>query len=879
MEKLHFKTNVQIKSIIGKDLINDDNIAILELVKNSFDADAKRVDISFCNLKSNDDKGNDTFSENTSRLFIRDDGVGMDLTDITDKWLNIAYSEKKSRSRQFNRMMAGAKGVGRFSCDRLGQFLRLYAKKNGEKCIVLNIDWRKFEIDDKTKEIQSVDINYELIDDNSLAQKGFHGFEHGVILEIIKLRSNWVYPDGSVWDTDKLSDLKKYLEKLINPNQAFEKNDFGIYLNAAEFVSENESKSQNEKFIGKVENTIFQKLDFKTTSIECKSIEDGRIIQTTLKDKGDTIFWIKEVSDYYPEIKEFKITLYYLNTYAKAFFTKQTGMRSVSYGSVFLFLNGFRIPPYGEEGDDWLKLEQRRSQGYKRFISARDLVGQIEILDSNNSFQIVSSREGLVKNDNYEKLAERNGLFYRVLRRLEKYVVDGLNWDSIPDEDKNKVSEIEKKIISGELSEEDLKYQEDAKTKRRRIYESIHSIINASPKKVVELYINEDLIESKIIEEKELAEQEFSRLLFDFENKKISGDLLAQILQKKAQKSKELEKQLADFSKYTTNEATAKAIAEIQSYKDTIEKQAAIIESLQKQLEEKEKERASAQSDADERIKEAEKKRKEAERKAEEERRKAEKEEIKRKEAERRAEEERWAKEMAERERDIQIRKNKYLSATRHLTPDVRDILHVIKLSSDDAIGIISTAKFQLSNNKTDELRASLDEFEYHINKINKLSRLITKADLTLLTQTNLVDISTFIEEYLNNFKKSFRIQYHSTMTEPLEKKIPILDLSIVLDNLKSNSEKAGATELRLDFSREGRTYIVDFSDNGVGVDLNHFTPESIFEEGITNRRGGSGIGLSTIRERMRENLNGNIEFLGNGLHFDSGATFRLTFE
>ena len=178
MEKLHFKTNVQIKSIIGKDLINDDNIAILELVKNSFDADAKRVDISFCNLKSNDDKGNDTFSENTSRLFIRDDGVGMDLTDITDKWLNIAYSEKKSRSRQFNRMMAGAKGVGRFSCDRLGQFLRLYAKKNGKQCLVLNIDWRKFEIDDKTKEIQSVDISYELIDDNSLAQKGFRGFEH-----------------------------------------------------------------------------------------------------------------------------------------------------------------------------------------------------------------------------------------------------------------------------------------------------------------------------------------------------------------------------------------------------------------------------------------------------------------------------------------------------------------------------------------------------------------------------------------------------------------------------------------------------------------------------------------------------------------------------
>ena len=168
MEKLHFKTNVQIKSIIGKDLINDDNIAILELVKNSFDADSKRVDISFCNLKNNDDKVTDTFSENTSRLYIRDDGVGMDLTDISDKWLNIAYSEKKSRSRQFNRMMAGAKGVGRFSCDRLGRFLRLYAKKNGKQCIVLNIDWRKFEIDDKTKvQIKNIKFTHLINNQNN----------------------------------------------------------------------------------------------------------------------------------------------------------------------------------------------------------------------------------------------------------------------------------------------------------------------------------------------------------------------------------------------------------------------------------------------------------------------------------------------------------------------------------------------------------------------------------------------------------------------------------------------------------------------------------------------------------------------------------------
>ena len=854
MEKLHFKTNVQIKSIIGKDLINDDNIAILELVKNSFDADAKRVDISFCNLKSNDDKGNDTFSENTSRLFIRDDGVGMDLTDITDKWLNIAYSEKKSRSRQFNRMMAGAKGVGRFSCDRLGQFLRLYAKKNGEKCIVLNIDWRKFEIDDKTKEIQSVDINYELIDDNSLAQKGFHGFEHGVILEIIKLRSNWVYPDGSAWDTDKLSDLKKYLEKLINPNQAFEKNDFGIYLNAAEFVSENESKSQNEKFIGKVENTIFQKLDFKTTSIECKSIEDGRIIQTTLKDKGDTIFWIKEVSDYYPEIKEFKITLYYLNTYAKAFFTKQTGMRSVSYGSVFLFLNGFRIPPYGEEGNDWLKLEQRRSQGYKRFISARDLVGQIEILDSNNSFQIVSSREGLVKNDNYEKLAERNGLFYRVLRRLERYVVDGLNWDSIPDEDKNKVSEIEKKIISGELSEEDLKYQEDAKTKRRRIYESIHSIINASPKKVVELYINEDLIESKIIEEKELAEQEFSKLLSDFENKKISGDLLAQILQKKAQESKELEKQLADFSKYTTNEATTKAIAELQSYKETIEKQAKIIESLQKQLEEKEKEIASTQTDADVRIKEAEKKRREAEQKQKE----------------------------AEADRDLIKQQNRYLESTRTISAEEESFIHIINVYSQE----INPAFEKISDivSTTSVPNALIKEISIirtFFDKVLNAASLLTKANIKQLANKEIINLSEYIEEYIQtcseilfrdlNFKvvNDNHVEYYGAYS--------MLDISVLLDNLISNAKKENADRIQINIFEENGKYIIDFSDSGKGVSDPTLLGDRMFELGVTTRFGGSGIGLASVKKIVTD-MKGRVCFLGNNIYL-KGATFRIEFD
>ena len=847
MDNLHFKTNVQIKSIIGKDLINDDNIAILELVKNSFDADAKRVNISFCNLKNNDDKKTDSFSEKTSRLFICDDGLGMDLTDINEKWLNIAYSEKKTRTRQYNRMMAGAQGVGRFSCDRLGQFLRLYAKKSGEPCIVLNIDWRKFEVNDKTKEIQSIEIEYETLDNKTMEQRGFHSFEHGVILEIIKLRSNWVYPESSGWDTDKLTELKKYLEKLINPNQAFEKNDFGIYLNAEEFLVENSHKALNNRFIGKVENTIFQKLDFKTTSIECKSIENGKLMLTTLKDKGETIYWIKELSEFYPNIQNFKITLYFLNTYAKAFFTKQTGMRSVSYGSVFLFLNGFRIPPYGEEGDDWLKLDQRRAQGYARFISARDLVGQIELLDDHESFQIVSSREGLVKNENYDKLTDKGkGLFYKVLRRLERYVVDGLNWDSIPEEDKTKISEIEKKIISGELSEKDLKYQEDFTIKRQRIYESIHTLINASPKRVVELYINEVLIESKIAEERQLAEQEFSKLMIDFENKKISGEFLAQLLQKKAKESETLEKQLKEYSKYTTNEATAKAIVEIQTYKNFLEKQANLIKSLQEQLEKKRQEIDNIRKDANNRIYEAEQKQKQA-----------------------------------EKERDIVSQKNRYLESTRIISVEEESFIHIINVYSQE----INPAFLKISeivrlNSIPNELIKEISVVRTFFDKILNAASLLTKANIKKLAEKEIINLSEYIDEYI---QKSSEILFRDICFKVINNNnveyygaYSLLDISVLLDNLISNAKKESAKEIQINIFQEKGKYIIDFSDSGNGVSDPTLLGDKMFELGITTRYGGSGIGLASVKKIVSD-MKGHISFLGNNIYL-KGATFRIEF-
>lgn len=861
---LHFKTNVQLKSIIGKDLINDDNIAILELVKNSFDADAKQVKIKYFNLKQNDDKNVEAFSNFTSRLIIQDDGIGMDIKDIRDKWLNIAYSEKKSNKTQHKRRMAGAKGVGRFSCDRLGEYLNLYSKTaNENKYFKLSIDWKKFEIEDEDKEIQSIPLKYETLTPKEFQDLGFSLFEHGVLLEIIKLRSNWAYSildkNGNItnWDTNKLVELKKYLEKLINPNQAFESNDFGILINAPEFIEENKILDEHSKFLGKVENRIFEELDFKTTSIEIKTLEDGRETLTTLKDKGEIVFWIKEKNIYYPNIKNAKATVYYLSTYAKSYFTKQTGIRSVDYGSIFLFINGFRIPPYGDVENDWLGIDHRKAQGHSRNIGLREIVGQIEILDENNDFQIISSREGVVRNDNFKQLTlstNNNSFFFKSFRRLERYVVEGLNWDSSiydnKDAEESKIlKEIESKIISGAISEDELLFREDEKTKKNRIYSTIHSLISAKVSDVIELYINENLITQKIDEEREASEREFNQLIEDFSNKKIDSDTLNKILHKKAQENEELEKQLKEFSKYTTNEATSKAILELQNYKETIEKQTKLIQELQNQLEELKRQKDSAEKSA-----------------------------ISYKEKVSKVEE----------DLIIEKEKNLYLLATRRtLSPDADGLIHTIKINNIEVRDGIENIIDDLTEDdyNVQDLIKKLGFLKICAERSLKMAEFATRADLKEDIEKREVDIVTYIEEYVTLYGETFSEKLKFTFSRNnarLSKSLSVLNMSIILDNLISNAVKWGADKIHFEFEQiSDKKLFVFISDNGNGLSKRYLDySEKIFELSVRDTPptglSGSGIGLYYTKNLLNE-MNCDIDFVGNGTKL-SGATFKIKF-
>ncbi|VEI69239.1 DNA mismatch repair protein [Serratia fonticola] len=282
--KYHFKTHSDLKNIIGQDLINDDNIAIIELVKNGMDADAKNINI--------------IFNKDSECIVIHDDGNGMSLFDLENKWLNIAYSEKKQISSK-RRFLAGNKGVGRFACDRLGQRLDLFTKKENEDLLHLSLNWGAFEgLKNYNAIIQAVDIEIqtttaELVEKNT----GIKIKDHGTILLVTEVKLEWT--------RDKLLSLKRQLQKFVNPIAAFDRSMVSIVLFS-------KSEEKNDKLVdlydrvnGEIENTVFEKLKFNTTYIDSKISEDGGKVTTTLSHDGEVIYTVVERNVFFDRMKTF----------------------------------------------------------------------------------------------------------------------------------------------------------------------------------------------------------------------------------------------------------------------------------------------------------------------------------------------------------------------------------------------------------------------------------------------------------------------------------------------------------------------------------------------------------------------------------------------
>src|SRR5581483_6070633 len=122
---------------LGRESIKDHTTAVLELVKNSYDAGAKVVEVEIATSDAQHPKG---------LIRISDDGHGMTDADVSSKWLRIGYSEKRIQTHHRGRRRVGEKGVGRLSADRLGDTLELRSQAKRSAAVALCIAWNAFDM-------------------------------------------------------------------------------------------------------------------------------------------------------------------------------------------------------------------------------------------------------------------------------------------------------------------------------------------------------------------------------------------------------------------------------------------------------------------------------------------------------------------------------------------------------------------------------------------------------------------------------------------------------------------------------------------------------------------------------------------------------------
>ncbi len=428
---------------IGKDLILNSIIAIIELVKNSYDADAENVLITF-------EKKN----EYTIQISIQDDGHGMSYNTIIYKWMVPSTDDKLNR-RYSNkgRLMQGSKGIGRYAASILGSSLYLESVDQHKEKNWLRINWSDFEKDDDYTNIKYLDeINIEINTEKSDETNGTK--------LVISGDKNYL----EYWSDDKLNNLIKELNKLISPLQKIKKEIFKIdvqfinfqfekynnniisitpyeiidlfdyqligvvkkekieNINQEKFIEKNKLTHAIEKKIAKksVKDNFLYTINYNYYNAISKENEQfNDIIEFESGQYSGKVEFDLRVFDREPKAIDDLIQRGLIDSVTGQFLNKKRAKELLNEATgIYIFRGGFRLRPFGEPGYDWLNLDRRRVQKPSKGIGHNQIIGFVTIEGENDSGLIeTSARDGLKENNQYNGLIE---LIQKTLIQLEE---------------------------------------------------------------------------------------------------------------------------------------------------------------------------------------------------------------------------------------------------------------------------------------------------------------------------------------------------------------------------------------------------------------------------------------------------------------------------
>lgn len=389
---------------LGEDLIKDESIALLELVKNSYDAKA-----TYCNV----DFDFDVWGR-LEKITVEDNGTGMDLNTIETVWLVIGTDNKKNQlnKEKDGRAPLGEKGIGRLGVHKLGRKINVFSKTSDSNEVYVKIDWSKLA---ESKEIDDFKVDYDYQQTNNLH---FTGNQTGTIIEITDLKGEWnrrklrtVFRNltslNSPFDNQSDSFEVRVTTQGANPFAGLpnlqEIMDAGMYFghcvmmgaNIEEFHYEFKPWKNLDRIDGRVVNSL-DEYDKKIIHKVEEETENNKII------KREEIL---DLSKYGIGRIEFDIVIFEkdnaifnlmnlekraLNDYLK----NNSGIR--------VYRDNMRVFNYGESGNDWLGIDQKRLMRAGGSVSNNMVIGSV-LLQRKSSFGLreKTNREGFIEDESF----------------------------------------------------------------------------------------------------------------------------------------------------------------------------------------------------------------------------------------------------------------------------------------------------------------------------------------------------------------------------------------------------------------------------------------------------------------------------------------------
>jgi len=411
---MHFEPSARLQRYLGRELIADPNLAVIEFVKNAYDAGAKSVVVEF------------RLTSTPPELLICDDGVGMDEASFRANWLRPGFSEKSldyagpslfsaandAASRRLReRAPAGEKGLGRLAAGRLGDVMEVWTRPSDSvPWMHVTFDWSTYE--DMMLALNEVDIPYDFDTDPPAEE-----FESGTIVLIRALRQPWTgripgRPARGRART-RLGRLKQDLQYLVRPLEAGRRY-FSVNLKS-DSVTELEDIGLVTTDTAQVNADYVYRFSVDTDEADYvvirRSISRSEAVAREVGKAQEENLGEATINSRTAKAEDRPETLFCGSFSGRFVYTPPPAARraskvDASATGVLLYRDGILVEPYGLPGDDWIGVEARKAsrQGHAA-IQPATFSGYVEISrEDNPDLEDMSNRLGLLDNEASEDL-------------------------------------------------------------------------------------------------------------------------------------------------------------------------------------------------------------------------------------------------------------------------------------------------------------------------------------------------------------------------------------------------------------------------------------------------------------------------------------------